>query len=199
MVVKRTVGILLFDDVEVLDFAGPFEAFAVASQIHEGALFDVFTVAKASGLVSAVNGLQVSPRHSFESVPQIDLLIIPGGVGSRKLIQDQTVLDWFAARYEESELTATVCTGVRLPAALGLLRDQPFCTHHGAYDSIVELSPTSTPRRDLRFVNSGKLWTSGGISAGIDLSLHLVGLLHGEDAAEKTAAYMEYRRLDQSG
>ncbi|MEL6560054.1 MAG: DJ-1/PfpI family protein [Bacteroidota bacterium] len=191
---KKNVGILLFDDAEVLDFAGPFEVFSVASEVHNYSLFDVFTFAKTENPIIAVNGLSVNPKYSFESVPKIDILIIPGGNGSRELIKDQAVLDKIAAIHEQNELTMTVCSGSRVPAVLGWLPEKPYCTHHQVYEHMQELVPTAIPKKELRYVQSDQhLYTSGGISAGIDLSFFLLQKLFGKSVVLNTAEYMEYR------
>ena len=191
---KKNVGILLFDDVEVLDFAGPFEVFSVASEVHNHSLFDVFTFAKTASSITAVNGLSVNPKYCFEDVPPIDILIVPGGNGSRELIKDQEVMDKVASIHNESELTMTVCSGSRVPAMLGLLTDKPYCTHHQVYEHMQELVPSATPKKELRYVQSDeRLYTSGGISAGIDLSFHLLEKLCDTKVVRNTARYMEYR------
>lgn len=191
---KKNVGILLFDDAEVLDFAGPFEVFSVASEVHNYSLFDVFTFAKIESPITAVNGLSVNPKYSFENVPTIDILIVPGGNGSRELIKDQEVLDKIAAIHQQDELTMTVCSGSRVPAVLGWLSEKPYCTHHLVYEHMQELAPSAIPKKELRYVQSDRhLYTSGGISAGIDLSFFLLEKLFGKSVVLNTAEYMEYR------
>ncbi|MEW7291925.1 DJ-1/PfpI family protein [Aquimarina sp. 2304DJ70-9] len=189
---KRNVGILIFDNAEVLDFAGPFEVFSVSSEIHNHELFNVFCVAKNLEPVSAVNGLSVNPQYSFENAPKIDILIIAGGEGTKKLIQDKDVLSWLKKTHKETELTLSICSGSRLLGVLGELDNKPYCTHHQVYENMKEIVPTGKPQESKRFVNAGKIYTSGGISAGIDLSFHIVNMLHGEKVADRTAEYMEY-------
>ncbi|MEM8762634.1 MAG: DJ-1/PfpI family protein [Bacteroidota bacterium] len=191
---KRNVGILVFDGAEVLDFAGPFEVFAVTSEINDFGLFDVFTIGESLEPISAVNGLSVNPDYDYENCPKLDILIISGGSGTRELMQNQKTLDWISKVHQNTEITVSICSGARLLAVLGLLHEQPYCTHHLVYDHLQELVPTGIPQKDKRFVNSGKIFTSGGISAGIDVSFHIVEKLHGKAIAEKTAAYMEYDR-----
>jgi len=194
---KKTIGILLFDEVEVLDFAGPFEVFSVASELKEYTLFDVFTFSKIKQPINAVNGLSVNPKYSFEEIPEIDLLVIPGGNGTKKLIEDQQVLDKLSSIIESSVLTMTVCSGSRVLAKLGLLAEKPFCTHFDVYEAIAELAPTANPKKSLRYVQSDdELYSSGGISAGIDLSFHLLEKIAGREVVETTARYMEYRLTD---
>ena len=191
---KLKAGIFLFNNVEVLDFAGPFEVFSVASELHDHQLFEVFTFAKKKEPVLAVNGLSVNPAYDFLSVPDTDLLIIPGGDGTNQLIQDSELIRELGIKGGKALVTMTVCSGARVPAVLGWLANKPYCTHHLVYESIQQLAPSSKAQRDLRYVQSDeKLYTSGGISAGIDLSFHILHNLYGSDVVRKTAEYMEYR------
>ncbi|MEM6265017.1 MAG: DJ-1/PfpI family protein [Bacteroidota bacterium] len=190
---KRTVGIVIFNEVEVLDFAGPFEVFSVASELHNHEFFEVKLVAKTKDPVTAVNGLSVNPYYSFEDAPDFDILIIPGGFGARAVLKDDASLKWIQQRVKVSELTMSVCTGSAILAKLGLLDGKPYCTHHSVYSFVKTLTPTGKPQEEKRFTQSDKkLYTSAGISAGIDLSFHIVEKLHGEKVAKETARYMEY-------
>ncbi len=193
---KRNVGILIFDNAEVLDFTGPFEVFSVSSELHNHTLFNVFCVAKNEEGISAVNGLSINPHYSFENVPKIDILIISGGEGTKKQILDKDVLSWLEKTHKETELTLSICSGSRLLGVLGELDEKPYCTHHQVYENMKELVPTGKPQENKRFVRSGKIYTSGGISAGIDLSFHIVEQLYGKKVANDTARYMEYHRVD---
>ncbi len=193
---KRNVGILIFEEAEVLDFAGPFEVFAVSSELHNNQLFNVFCVGKNSEPISAVNGLSVNPAYNFNNAPKIDILIISGGAGTRKVMKDLDVLEWIEKTHLQTELTLSICSGSRLLGVLGILDNQPYCTHHEVYEHMAEIAPTGKPQNDKRFVNSGKTYTSGGISAGIDLSFHIVEKLHGKKVADKTAEYMEYYKTN---
>lgn len=190
---KRNVGILLFEDVEVLDFAGPFEVFAVASEIHDHSLFEVFTVAKTEGPIKAVNGLSVNPDYTFRNCPDIDILIITGGSGTRALLNDETLLGWVSVQSASAAYTLCICSGARLLGKLGLLDGLPFCTHHGVYEHMKEVAPTAIPQPELRFVaTTDRMYTSGGISAGIDLSFHILEKIYGKGKSQATAEYMEY-------
>ena len=192
---KRNVGIFIFDEAEVLDFAGPFEVFSVSSQLNDYALFNVFTLSKTRDAITAVNGLSVNPDYSIEDTPLPDILILAGGNGTRKVIKDKEVIDWLKTVYPKTEITASVCSGSRMLGVAGLLKGKPYCTHHQVYDDMQELVPDGNPRKDKRFTNSGSIYTSGGISAGIDMSFHLLEKLHGKEIAQQTARYMEYRLL----
>lgn len=189
---KKNVGILIYNDVEILDFTGPFEVFAVASALQNKELFDVFTIAKSSNPTVAAHGLSVNPTYSLENAPEIDLLILPGGIGSRIIIHDEEVLTWVSQRHSQSLYTASVCSGALILAKLGLLDHKEYCTHHSVYSLMEELVPTGIPKKNKRYQQQGKMFTSAGISAGIDLSLHMVAILHGEAVAKATPQYMEY-------
>lgn len=190
---KRSVGIFIFDEAEVLDFCGPFEVFSVTSELNNFELFDVFTVAQNTDPVRVVNGLSVNPDYSFDNAPKIDLLIIAGGAGTRDLIDDKETLNWIKNVHQKTEITISICSGARLLGRLGLLDHQEFTTHHDVFEHMKEIAPKAIPRPDKRFVDNGNIMTSGGISAGIDLSFYVVEKLLGEHIKNKTAEYMEYR------
>lgn len=191
---KKTVGILVFHDVEVLDFAGPFEVFSVASQLHSHQLFDVRLIAKEMTPVIAVNGLSLNPHHSYEEAPPLDILIVAGGAGTRALLRDTETLRWVKRNIKQAQLSMSICSGSRVLGKLGLLDHRPYCTHQGVYTHMSELVPSGKPQYDKRFVASApNLYTSGGISAGIDLSFYIVEQLHGKATAKTTASYMEYK------
>lgn len=196
---KRNVSILLFEDVEVLDFAGPFEVFAVTDELSGSQLFNVHTVAPSPGTVRARNGLHVVPDHTLESAPKPDLLVIPGGNGSKALLNQPAVLDWISRGASQAELVASVCTGARLLARLGLLNGLRATTHHECFAELRALAPKATVLEDVRFTDNGRVLTAAGISAGIDLSLHIVARLHGAAVAQKTADYMEYHWTNDGG
>ncbi len=196
---SRNVSILLFDDIEVLDFAGPFEVFAVTDELSGHQLFNVHTVAFNAGTLRARNGLQVVPDHTLGSAPPPDILVIPGGNGSKALLNQSAVLDWIARAAPQAELVASVCTGARLLAKLGLLDGLRATTHHECFAELRALAPKATFLEDVRFTDNGRILTAAGISAGIDLSLHIVARLHGVDVAQRTADYMEYRWINDGG
>jgi len=175
-----------------LDFAGPFEVFSVCSELNNFEIFDVFTVAKTTEPIFAVNGLSVNPKYNIENAPNIDILIIAGGAGTRNQMNEVETLDWIKEVHKNSLITASICSGSRLLGTLGLLDNQPYCTHHEVYDHMSEIVPSGIPQKTKRFVGFDKIYTSGGISAGIDLSFHIIKNLHGKDIALETAKYMEY-------
>ncbi len=188
----NNVGIFLFNDIELLDFAGPYEVFSVTSELNDHKLFKVFSLTGDGREIKSVNGLRVTPDYSFADHPPIDILVIPGGVGTRAEVTKPDVLDWVAKTQQNAKITMTVCSGARFPAALGLLDGLEMVTHHTVFGSIKKLAPLTIINPDKRFVDNGRIMTSGGISAGIDLSLHIVRKLCGDDIAKKTIKYMEY-------
>ncbi|HEY0734688.1 MAG TPA: DJ-1/PfpI family protein [Herpetosiphonaceae bacterium] len=188
----RNVAILIFDEVEVLDFCGPFEVFGV-TRSREEAPFNVYTVAERIEPVLARNGLSVNPRYTIDDCPPPDLLVIPGGLGARKEMHNPAVIEWIKRCAEPAELVLSVCTGALLLANAGLLDDLAATTHHGAFDLLRAAAPKTEVREGERFVDNGKVITSAGISAGIDMSLHVVARLLGVDVARETAERMEYR------
>ena len=189
---QRTVAILLFNDVEVLDFAGPFEVFSVTSELNENQPFRVGTVGETGETIRAKNGLSVNPEYSLSNCPPADILIIPGGIGSREAMTRPAILDWIKTCYEKAELVLSVCTGSLILAKTGLLEGLKATTHHHAYDLLREVAPKTEVVENQRYVGEGKILTAGGISAGIDLSLYVVAKLLGQEAALNTAEYMEY-------
>jgi transcriptional regulator GlxA family with amidase domain len=196
---RRTVAILLFDEVEVLDFAGPFEVFAVTDELSGGKLFDVCTVAETPGPVRARNGLKIVPDFTLESAPVPQILIIPGGAGTRPLLLKPSVLEWIRRSAAQAEHTASVCTGSLVLAKAGLLGGLRATTHHENFAELAQLIPQDQIDETVRFTDNGQVLTSAGISAGIDLSLHLVAKLHGESVATRTAHYMEYPWRNDGG
>ena len=188
----KNVGIYLFNKVELLDFAGPYEVFSTTSELNDHKVFKVFTISEDGGAIKSVNGLIVIPDYSFDNHPKIDILIIPGGEGTKNEIKKKKVMEWVNKTQGSAEIMATVCSGARIPAVLGLLDGLEATTHHSVIEDVKKLAPNVTINHTKRFIDNGKIMTSGGISAGIDLSLHIVKKLCGEDTAQKTMEYMEY-------
>lgn len=197
----RNVGIYVFDDVEVLDFAGPFEVFSTASRVFRrtepGAEppFAVFTVGASRSPVSARGGLVVEPRYSFADHPTLDVLLVPGGAVSAQLDRPR-VIAWVAARSATAELTASVCTGAFLLARAGLLKGKSATTHWEDVANLRAMAPATRVVQGMRWVEEGSVITSAGISAGLDMSLHIVARLAGHDLAARTARQMEYAWQD---
>lgn len=189
---KRNVAILVYEGAEVLDFSGPFEVFAVTSELNDHALFDVSIVAATREPVASINGMLVTPNKTYAELPAPDILVIAGGSGSRKAMLDKPLLAWVTKAFESAEVVLSVCSGARILGVLGLLAKKEITTHHQVFDHLQEIEPTAVLNRRARFVDTGKIITTGGISAGIDGSFHVVARLLGLKIAEKTAAYMEY-------
>jgi transcriptional regulator GlxA family with amidase domain len=188
------VAILVFNDVEVLDFAGPFEVFAVTDELSRQTVFNVVTVAAAPGPIRARNGLKIVPDATLADCPPPAVLIIPGGAGTRALLQNDGIIKWIQSCSQSAEVTLSVCTGALLLAQAGLLDGLRATTHHQVLDLLRKLAPKAIVDPGSRFHDNGKIVTAAGISAGIDASLHVVGRLLGDDTATGTAAYMEYER-----
>ncbi|MBI1257543.1 MAG: DJ-1/PfpI family protein [Chloroflexi bacterium] len=189
----RNVAILVFDNVEVLDFAGPFEIFAVTGQRSGGeAPFNVYTVAEKLGTISARNNLIVQPHYTIDNCPAPDLFVIPGGFGSRAAMKNPVILDWVRQQHQRTELTLSVCTGAFVLATAGLLDGLQATTHFASYDVLADLAPNISVVRGVRYVDNGKVITSAGVQAGMDMSLYVVARLLGEEVARETAHYIEY-------
>lgn len=196
---RWTAGILIFDGVEVLDFAGPFEVLSRARlepgpesrRSNTSAPFDVFTVAKTHAPVTATGGLTVIPKYAFADAPPTDLLLVPGGFGTRPLLQDRETLDWVAARARQAKLTTSVCTGALVLAASGVLAGHRATTHWAALDLLATMHDPAKVVRDVRYVDD-VVMTSAGVAAGMDMAFAVVERRCGRVVAEETARYIEY-------
>lgn len=191
-----TVGILIFNQVEVLDFCGPFEVFSVAERPGEEGgeprLFQALTIAENPGIVRTTGSLLVQPHHTLDNHPPLDLVVIPGGYGTRREQDNQVLRDWIGRQQAADVLLTSVCTGAFLLAGAGLLDNKRATTHWAAIEELRQLRPAVQVLEDARVVNEGRIVTSAGISAGIDMALHVVERLHGIETARWTARMMEY-------
>ncbi len=192
------IGILVFDDMELLDMAGPYEVFTTASRVHArtqpagaDALFNVTTIGRTAAAVRARAGLQVTPDHTLNEHPLLDGALVPGGVVTAELQQPET-LAWIAAQRQRARVLASVCTGSLLLAQAGVLDGLAATTHWEDLDELRALRPAVRVQSGVRWVDEGPVITSAGISAGIDMSLHLVERLHSRDLALHTARQMDY-------
>ncbi|MCA0307511.1 MAG: DJ-1/PfpI family protein [Actinobacteria bacterium] len=190
------VALLAYDGVEALDFAGPFEVFTTAARVHARTtpgepVFEVVAVAAGPGPVRARAGLELLPSATIADAGVVDVLVVPGGVvdGVR---EDRAVLDWLARVHATTRLTASVCTGAFVLAAAGILTGGPVTTHWEDLDDLAAQFPALEVVGDRRWVRQGRVFTSAGISAGIDLSLHLVEVLAGRELAVRTARQLDY-------
>ncbi len=188
----RTVGIYLFNKVEVLDFAGPFEVFSVASELNDHQFFNVMTIGRQAGVIQSVNGLKVVADYAFDQHPALDILVVPGGEGTRQEEKSRETIDWIRRVSREASITLSVCSGAVLLGRAGLLDGLESTTHHLVLKDLEEAAPGTIVNPDRRIIDHGHVATCGGISAGIDLSLHMVNRLHGRVVGEQTARYMEY-------
>lgn len=191
---SRMVLLTLFDDVDTLDFCGPLEVFSITGQRATGPVpFIVSTVAeRASPPVTTRSGLRIAPYYTFANAPQASILILPGGLGSRHERSNPAMLAFIQQQAAKAELVVSVCTGALLLGSAGLLDGLCATTHHGALDELEASVPGCTVLRGQRYVDNGKVITSAGIAAGIDVSLYVVQRLLGIDTALETAAHMEY-------
>jgi transcriptional regulator GlxA family with amidase domain len=198
---KINAGIFIFDGVEVLDFAGPFEVFSrtrlrpgtESRRSEDSAPFEVFTIAATREPVRATGGLRVVPHHDFASAPRVDLLVIPGGFGTRPLLEDKATLDWIRRTAASARTVTSVCTGSLLLARAGLLAGRRATTHWGALDLLAGIDPTVTVDREARVVTDG-IVSSAGVAAGIDMAFEVVEQICGRAVADETAHYIEYPR-----
>lgn len=186
------VAVLLFDDVEVLDFAGPLQVFSATKLPDERAPFHVYTCAEQTAAIWARDLLSLNPQYPLHNCPAPDVLIIPGGWGIREQLANASLLRWLQKTAPRCKIVLSVCTGSLLLAKAGLLAGLSATTHHEAMDLLRELAPSSNVRRLERIVDNGQFVVAAGISAGIDASLHVVARLLGDPVAEATAEYMEY-------
>jgi transcriptional regulator GlxA family with amidase domain len=188
----RTLAILIFDDVEVLDFCGPFEVFSVANRFAEEPAFNVLTVADKVGPILTRGGLSVNSHHRLTDCPRPDLLLVPGGYGTRKEMHNPAIIEWIKQVSSTAELLLSVCTGALLLAKAGLLDGLEATTHHGSIDLLRQTATKTIVHANRRYVDNGRVVCSAGIAAGIDMSLQVICRLLGREVTENTAKHMEY-------
>lgn len=188
----RRIGILLFDEMEELDAVGPWEVLAwwVARHPEDG--WAVTTFSADGGTVRCAKGMRIVADHSTATIPALEILIHPGGQGTRALSTDLVHLEWLRAQRARVPILASVCTGALVLAAAGLLAGRPATTYHRSFEELRALDPTVQPRPGARFVDDGEIVTSAGVSAGIEMALHLVSRLAGPERAEQVRAGIEY-------
>lgn len=185
------IGIFVYEDAEVLDFAGPFEVFSTASRLEQQAEIEVFLISEIDQLIVARNGFAVKPDWTIERHPKLDLLLIPGGVHTKELGKKH-VIGWIRELATTVPNIASVCTGAFLLAETGLLNGRTVTTHWEDIPALRSSYPDLTVSQGVRWVEDGPITTSAGISAGIDMSLSIVGKHFGIDLAIRTARQMEY-------
>lgn len=188
----KTIGILLFDDFEELDAIGPWEVLSFWTRMFPDDGWQVTTLSRDGRPVTAAKGLVVHPEHSYKTVPPLQVLIYPGGRGTRDHLRDEAQLGWVRRQREQVPLMTSVCTGSLVYARAGLLAGRLATTHWGSLDLLRDLDPTLDIRRGDRFVDDGDIITSAGVSAGIDMALHLVARLHNTERARQVRRGIQY-------
>jgi len=190
------IGIYIYDEAEVLDFSGPFEVFTTASRVCDENIkpFEVFLISETGNVVTARAGYKVIPNYGFHNHPKIDVLIVVGGVHTHELEKSE-VIEWIDLQSKKVSMVASVCTGAFLLAKAKVLKKHKVTTHWEDIDDLNKMFPELTIVKNVRWVDEGDVITSGGISAGIDMCLHLVGKLHSLSLAENTAKQMEFMWL----
>jgi transcriptional regulator GlxA family with amidase domain len=186
------IGVALFDGAEELDWAGPWEVLAAWAQQWPDDGVEVFTLARNADPVTCAKGLRVLPDRTWATAGKLDVLVYPGGMGTRRDLKDGAVLDWLRAQARAGTLMTSVCTGALVYASAGLLDGRPATTYWGQLDYLRELGKEVEVRPDDRFVDSGEVVTAAGVSAGIDMALHLVARLHSPERAREVRRYIQY-------
>ena len=189
---RRQIGLLVFDGVEELDAVGPWEVLSTWTREHPEDGWDAFCMSAHGGPVVGAKSLMLGAHHSTKTAPQLDVLIHPGGPGTRPMLDDPEHLDWVREARRHVPLMASVCTGSLVYAAAGLLTNRPATTHWASLNHLAELDPTVITDVRSRFVDDGDLITSAGVSAGIDMALHLVARLVGTDRAREVRRDIQY-------
>ncbi len=191
----KNVAIFVHEEVELFDFAGPGEVFEVASRYGSSIKFNVYTVAATEDQITSQTFLKIIPNYSIENCPPPDILVLPGGMTSIPL-RNPKVIDWIKKVNEDTDITLSVCSGVHLLGKAGLLEGIKATSHWGAIPILRKKYPNTEVLENTKFVDNGKIITSGGVSSGIEGSLHVVSRLAGKETAEKVARYMEYNNWD---
>ena len=186
------IGVFLFPDVEELDWAGPWEVLASWSLHFPDDGVEVFTIARSADPVRCAKGAVVVPDHTWDTAPPIDVLVYPGGQGTRPQVGDEVFRGWVRKLAASGTLMTSVCTGALVYADAGLLDGRPATTHWGALDLLASLGEDIEVRPDDRFVDAGEVVTAAGVSAGIDMALHLVARLHSTERAQQLRRFIQY-------
>ncbi|MCB0949326.1 MAG: DJ-1/PfpI family protein [Mycobacterium sp.] len=192
MVAPKHIGIVLFPDVEELDAVGPWEVLAAWTRFFPEDGYTVGCLSRSGGLVRCAKGLTLQSHHSFADAPKLDVLVYPGGQGTRTQLRDRGTLEWVRRQRAEVPLMTSVCTGSLVYAAAGLLSHRPATTHWASLERLTELDPTILVQPDQRFVDDGNIITAAGVSAGIDMALHLVARLASAERAREVRRYIQY-------
>jgi len=186
------IGIYIYEEAEVLDFSGPFEVFSTASRfLDENDKFNVFLIAEESGSVTARGDYDINAKYNVRNHPKLDLLVVAGGVHTQEM-KKENVISWIKNVSEDTKIVASVCTGAFLLAQAKVITNHKVTTHWEDIADLKDSFPSLDVKSNVRWVDEGNILTSGGISAGIDMSLHLLSKIHSLDLAEKTAKQMEF-------
>jgi transcriptional regulator GlxA family with amidase domain len=185
------IAIAVFDGAEELDFVGPWEVLAAWRDLCEHDL-EVVLVGESAEPVTCAKGMRVLPHTTWSDVGDVDVLLVPGGRGTRALLGDDAIRSRLQALREGGTLLTSVCTGSLVYADAGLLDGRPAATYWAAFDELLALGHDIEPKRDERFVDDGDVITAAGVSAGIDMALHLVGRLGSPDEARQVRRYIQY-------
>jgi transcriptional regulator GlxA family with amidase domain len=186
------IGVALFDGAEELDWAGPWEVLAAWAHQWPDDGVRVFTLARENRQITCAKGLRVLPDKTWETAPPLDVLVYPGGRGTRAELRDEAVLDWIRGLSGSGTVLASVCTGSLVLAAAGLLDGKPATTHWQSLELLPTLGTDIEVRPEDRFVDNGQVITAAGVSAGIDMALHLVARLHSPERAREVRRYIQY-------
>jgi transcriptional regulator GlxA family with amidase domain len=197
------VGIFLFDGVEPTDFIGPYDVFTAVDYGHTEkqttlyqaphAMYDVFTVSETKKDIHvSAGGLVFKAEYDFSDCPAIDILVVPGGRITEALLSNQNVIEWLQNQSKNAEITFSVCSGALLLAKAGLLKESSATTHHLAFDALLAIDPTITLKKDERFIDSGRIITAAGVTAGYDAAMHIAYKTAGRDAFFKVGEILEY-------
>lgn len=185
------IGMLLFEDVELLDFAGPLEVFGAANYVHDGDLYSIETVAPTKQVKVSKSLLNVTADQTLDG-QAYDLFLIPGGFGTRPIVKNEDLLAQIKQTIDKSKIVASICTGSLILAKLGYLKEKEVCSHHLSYDILQKLDPSITINKEARYMDHDSIITAAGVSAGIDMSFHILRRFYGKEIAETVKSYIEY-------
>jgi transcriptional regulator GlxA family with amidase domain len=185
---QKTLGVLLFPEFELLDVFGPLEVFG-----HAKDWFRIVTVAERPGPVTSSQGPRAVADHGFADCPPLDILLVPGGMGTRREVNNPVLVDWIGRQARGAEMTTSVCTGAALLARAGVLDGRRATSNKRSFGWVTEQGPKVDWVRQARWVDDGNVVTSSGVSAGIDMALHLIGRIAGPAARDEIATRMEYQ------
>ncbi len=189
---KKTVGALLFPGFELLDVFGPLEAWGMLADVGQDCQWELLTVAQAAGPVASAQHVRAVAEEALTTCPKLDVLLVPGGMGTRQGVEDASLLDWLRARSADAEVVTSVCTGSGLLARAGLLDGRRATSNKASFGWVVEQGPRVGWVKEARWVSDGKFFTSSGVSAGIDMTLAVIAQLETQESADRIANRMEY-------